>query len=161
MKKLLPILTACVLFASHSNAQIIDTTQCSKIVETSDRFSNERTFSTPYGTPCSLEKVIGNKTAYYLLLKSGGSTISVFKKGVKLILSNNQVVSFPNEDIDQKVSENGEIEYSAFVIITPAVLSLLKKYNISGWKLYVYEGWQDDATASILRAQINCLSSQK
>jgi hypothetical protein len=75
-----------------------------------------------------------------------------------LILTNGQKVSFPDADIDDKVSDNGGFEYSIFLTVNPDKLALFKKYGIKKWQLYVYDNDQPIEDAEAIRLALNCIS---
>ena len=93
--KLFLIILAC-FFTSKSYAQVADSSFCNRITKEYDEFENETTFRTPILKSCSLSKHISKKgTFYYLSLTAKGRTPNFNIKGVKIILSNNQIISFP------------------------------------------------------------------
>ena len=108
-----------------------------------------------------MHKVVTAKNvSVYLSLISTGATVNTGIKGVKVILSNDQVLSFPNQTIDVDVSDNG-YEYTAFITLTKENLALLKKYTVVKWKLYIYEGSQDPTDAEAFRIMVNCMDGMK
>ena len=161
MKKITTILLLSLLVSSATHAQITDSSFCDLIGNSYDEFNKETTFNTPVQKECVLTKVVSKKSAvYYLSLTADGSTVNVNIKGVKIILSNKQVLSSPSEEIDVKVSDNG-YTYSAFIRLQPDKLSLLKKFKINKWQLYVYDSEQSEADAEAFRNMVNCIVGLK
>jgi hypothetical protein len=152
------------LFSIKSDlySQISDSTLCSEIERKYDEFEKETTIQTPIGgIDCGLIKVISKRgTTYYLSLTAPGSTANVGIKGVKIILSNKQILSFPAAKIDVDVS-NGSYSYSAFITLPQDKLMLLKKFRVLKWKLYIYENEQLDTQAERFRNYVNCIISKK
>ena len=161
MKKYFFILIL-LLSLSKVRSQITDSSYCEQIENVVDEFDGHKTYRTPLSKKCAIEKVIQKGVAtYYLSLRSLGVSVSVHEKGVKIILSNKQILSFPNERIDVEVDEKGGFDYSAFIILTSANIQLLKKYKILKWRLYIYDDFQYEEEAEALRNMINCMSNLK
>lgn len=143
--------------------QITDSTfdfgDCVDIVKDYNEFEQTTTYYTPLLRKCGLTKVIDKKrTTYYLSLSAEGSTLNIGEIGVKIILSNNQIISFPNAKIDVDVPSNGSgWRYSAFINVLPDKLQLLKKYKIIKWQLFIYNGSQDDYDAAEFIKLVNCI----
>lgn len=162
MKKIF-ILISLLYLNYNANSQITDTALCDRIEKTYDEFEKETTFRTPslISFNCSFLKVISKTdTRYYLSLEAKGSTLNIAERGVKIILSNNQILSFPESKIDVDVS-SGEYEYSAFIRISSEKLAILKKNKILKWKLYIYDNEQDDGDAELFRNWLNCMTTMK
>ena len=159
MKKLLFFFLTTITF--HVYAQN-DSAACSQITENYNEFESETTYRTPLSKNCSLTKIVkAKKVIYYLYLKATGYSASFAEKGVKIILSDKQILSFPDEEIDLKIDEDGSrYVYSAFIRLPIEKINLLKKYGVVKWKLYVYEsGYSEDETTEFM-AQVNCLSNK-
>lgn len=162
MKQIL-ILILCIS-QNVVKAQIVDSTfdfgECNDIIKGYDEFDQTTTYYTPLSNNCGLTKVIDKKkVTYYLSLYAKGSTLNTGEIGVKIILSNNQIISFPNAKIDVDIPRNGSgWNYSTFITILPDKLQLLKKFKILKWKLYIYDESQDDYIAEVFRKRVNCIA---
>ena len=156
MKKLFQLIFITISVNTYAQ---IDSTICCKINKTQNEFDKQIVFETPLLRNCSLIKVISeknNQTAYYLSLSATGLTFNVNTKGVKIILSNGQIVSFPAEKIEVSLNDNG-YNYSCFIQLTKDKIEILKKFKIKKWQLYIYENEQDEIEAEEIRIMLNCL----
>lgn len=162
MKQIL-ILIFCIS-QNVAKAQIVDSTfdfgECNDIMKEYDEFDQTTTYYTPLSKNCHLTKVIDKKkVTYYLSLNAEGSKLNSGEIGVKIILSNDQIISFPNERIKVDVPHNGSgWNYSTFITILPDKLQLFKKHKIMRWKLYIYSESQSDYEAEEFRKLVNCLA---
>src|SRR5258708_4868235 len=103
MKQLL--IFAMCLVNSAAFAQIKDSAVCDRIEMQYNEFKKETTLFTP-ALNCSLMKVItGKRAEYYLSLHAEGASVVIDGKGAKIKLSNGQILSFPGEAIDVKLSD--------------------------------------------------------
>lgn len=136
---------------------------CNQITKEYNEFDQTTTFRTPLLKSCFLDKVISkNKAVFYLSLYANGYTINLGEKGVKIILSNKQIISFPNEKIEVDISEGGNgYRYSAFITIPPDKMPLFKKYKITKWQLFIYAESQSDFDAEAFRNMVNCMAGLK
>ena len=101
--------------------------------------------------------VIGSKEQYYLSLDTRGATLTVDKKGVKIILSNGQALDFPDAEISVDVAGGTGYTYSAFIAIDQATISLLQKYAVVKWRVYIYDGDQSKEHGAEFLEALNCL----
>lgn len=156
MKQLLIIF----LLGAQLIARAQDTT-CSNITRTYDEFEKQTTLQTPILKNCGLTKVISEKGAtYYLSLNAKGSMPSIGQAGVKVILSYNQMLSFPTAEIDIAVAESG-YEYSAFIPLNADQLETLTKFKVLKWRLYVFDQDQSSEDGWRFKDQVNCLVKMK
>ena len=156
--KNISLLTFFLLLSVITKCQISDSTACDRLEKKYDEFEKETSFHTPILLYTYFEKVISKTaTSYYLSLYSKGKTISSATKGVKIILSNNQILSFPTEKISLDASRVDGYSYRAFIKLDAATLQLIKKYQIRKWRLYIYDNEQTTEEAELFRNMINCI----
>lgn len=160
MKQLL-IIFLCVINLSGFT-QSLDSLDCGHIEREYDEFEKETTLRTPLLKNCSLTKVISKSgTRYYLSVYAPGATVNVGEGGVKIILSNDQILSFPSEKISVDVTSVGGYSYSAFIPINQATLQLLQKYQVLKWKLYIYDNSQNSKDATEFMEAVSCIVKMK
>ena len=150
-----------LLLSVPALSQISDTSICSTITREYNEFDKEITLRTSLLKNCSLTKIINTKGAvYYLSLEATGSTAKVKVKGVKIILSNRQTLSFASEKIDVDVSDDG-YKYSAFIRLTADKLVLFKKYGVLKWQLFIFDEEQSENDMNDFKSLVNCIVSMK
>lgn len=105
-----------------------------------DKYEDQTTFRTEYnGFIGGIKYLENGKVTYYLSLRCKGSTVSVNVKGVKVLLQNKQVLNFPNAEVDIEVDDEGGYEYSAFIPLNESQAKLLSIFEITDFRLYIYD----------------------
>lgn len=149
------ILLLCSLFYGlNSIAQ--DSSLNRKITKTHDDFNNTTTYITPMRNDCVILKhVKGKVVSYTLALTSYGSSVVVDGEGVKIILSNGKMLSYPKEKIKVDVGGNAGYIYRAFINLHAKDFETLKKEKIIKWQLYIFNNQQSDNIAEDIKAMAN------
>ena len=139
MKKIFIVIL--ILLLSRSAFSQTDTSLCTCIEREVDKFDNSITLS--ISGECkgdfSFTKVTKGKVVrYYFYASIYDSYITVFKKGVSMIFSDGSKKNYPDAEIEDKVTDDGKIEYSCFIDITKDI-EQFKKKNITDFKMYVFK----------------------
>lgn len=144
------LLLILILFTSIAKAQVADSALCSKIEYKFDKFSGEKTYSTPglsknsYGR-LGLSNIVFIKTIqksisrYYLSLRTIGITPLGNEYGVSLILKNGKKLKKPTAIVSTTVNSDGDYERSSFITLTQTDLIILRKSPITDFQLYIDE----------------------
>ncbi len=119
----------------------IDSNYYNKFITSSyDKFTGDTTYSTIEEGGIRYIKVKNKGTVIYYLSVYSNTGSSIYTgKGVSLILSNGQIISFPSEEVDY--SYIGSNFYSkCFIRLSEENIQLLKLNGIKYYKLYIIEG---------------------
>ncbi len=131
---------------------------CDDITVKKDKFNGEISYTTPIRKGINFIKIEKDgKTSIYMSILQFGSTLSVGKKGLILLLENGARISRPNAEIDVDAADNG-YRYSAFIQLTSSEINLLKKYRVTDDRLYIYDGTINKEAGSLIKAYINCIA---
>jgi hypothetical protein len=132
---------------------------CRNIEIRADKFTGDTTFMTPAASGFSFIKVKKGKTStIYLNKNEPGSTLNVGKKGVILLLENNQRIEKPEAKLDVRLSSIGSSYiYTAFLELTDADIKLLTENTITDSRLYIYDGRVSEADGKKIIEFLKCL----
>ncbi len=126
---------------------------CNQIIIENDKFDGSNKKYSPLLEDVSFMKTNGQ---IYLSLKTTGSTPVVNSKGVIILLSNKQKINKPNAKVNVEVNNRGKYEYSSFITLTKTDIDLLSKYDITDFKLYIFEN-QNNLYGEKYRRFLKCL----
>lgn len=116
---------------------------CKDIEEKKDKFTSEITYNSPLNYGISvIKKIKENVTDLYLYIEVNGSSASVDKQGVVLLLENGLKIERPTEKINVRVYSNkytSGYTYSAIVHPDTNELKLLTQFKITDVRLYIYD----------------------
>lgn len=111
---------------------------CKKIKVKVDKFNGETEYSTPILKQICFYKIIKNgESIVYMRISTIGSTPST-GEGVTLLLENGVKIE-KNIETSVDVNNYAQFEHSAFFILTKDEIELLKKYNITDTRLYIFD----------------------
>ena len=102
-----------------------------------DKFDKDTTYETPFDQIKFIKTIKNNKTTIYMSISTIGSIYAMGKK-VLILLDNGEIIE-KTDDIDIRVNNNGDYEYSTFIRLSNLDINLLKKYNITDTKLYIFD----------------------
>ena len=139
MKKLLLILL-CLPFIGFGQDNADDYCRC--ISKEIDKFDDIITYRSPFSSSISFTKIIDKNTnseSTYIYISVVGYTVNTSIKGVKILLENNQKLSWPEADVDVDVNYNAEYVYSSFIKLNKNEISKLKENHITDVRLYIYD----------------------
>ena len=157
MKKLLLILLCLPMigFGQDSSSDY-----CNRVIKDIDKFDDEITYYSPLQYPIKFRKVIESKNnteKIYLSISVIGYTANAFIKGVKVLLDNGKKLSWPDANIDSRVTDNAEFEYSCFIEINDEEIELLSNNLITDVRLYVYD--KEIKSSSKYKEFLNCVKN--
>jgi hypothetical protein len=137
---------------------------CSKVERQVDDFTGEITISSPRITGGKLSPIIiykyvkkGKPTLYYLGLRTYGSTVNVYEKGVT-ILFDDGTKWYKQSKIDVQADNNG-FEYSAFILLNASDLLTFTTKKIKKFRLYIYDGAINTSDADKFNLFIKCVKT--
>jgi hypothetical protein len=160
-------------FPFLTNYMETDEQLCTKIEKKVDDFTNQITWYSPhiYASnilPVDFTKIsTSSTTLIYLMLCSYGSSVSVGKKGVIVLFtdetkweSNSDVKCEVNEYRDlSRIGRNGDFEYSTAIRLNENDIELFRTKLIKKFRLYAYDNEIDEMTAIKLQKFLNCMIS--
>ena len=137
---------------------------CKWITKEKDKFSDEITYTSPIGSfsgiePVRIMRVVEDSLDFtYLSLSVNGEIIEYDGKGVTILLDNGDKMSWDDTkiDIDYDV-DNYNYEYSCFISLNREEIELLKKHNITDYKLYIFEKRISSKKGKKYRSYIECI----
>ena len=113
---------------------------CKDIEVSKDKFDGKITHNTPYSEGISFIKVIDKNVEHiYISVREPGSTPNVGKKGLILLLKNDQRIDRPEAKIDVDVSGKNYV-YSTFIELNDNEVDLIIENPITDNRLYIYDG---------------------
>jgi hypothetical protein len=99
----------------------------------------------------------GKPTLYYLGLRTYGSTVNVYEKGVT-ILFDDGTKWYKQSKIDVQADNNG-FEYSAFILLNASDLLTFTTKKIKKFRLYIYDGAINTSDADKFNLFIKCVKT--
>lgn len=134
-------------------------TTCKDIVRSFDRFEDKKSFKSPEKYFIRFIKIITIKdTIYGLSLEANGTTALVGKEGVIMILSDSSKMKFPDTKIKVKYNSlTNRYDYLAMILLTRQDIEILSRLYISAFRLYIFEGTNNDKLGMIARDHLNCI----
>lgn len=112
----------------------------SKISRDVDDFTGEVKIGSPLLDKVRVVKIINKGISeYYLILRTSGSTLNVSKKGVIILFEDGSKLQKPELKVNASSSSGYGWEYSAYLKLTQNDIEILKKKNISKFRLYIYD----------------------
>lgn len=128
---------------------------CNEISQSIDKFSGKITYSSPVLDQIVVLKVVdADKVNIYMSVNAYGSTISLAKKGVVLLLSDGTKIDKSDEDITVEVSGSG-YRYSSFFQLTRQDVERLTNVAVTDVRLYIYDS--SIANGEEVKEYIKCL----
>lgn len=160
MKKLTILFLSIICLGQFSFSQEIDTKKYCKQIKTQvDKFEGETKYTTPLLKQISFIKIIhGENELNYMMISTIGLTPAT-GEGVILLLENGEKVIFNNVKTEVNVNSSAQFEHSAFITLTKDNIELLKKYNITDARLYIFDMKIKDPIQ--YRAYLMCLDEMK
>jgi len=114
---------------------------CKGIKTTIDKFDGEKTIRSDYSEGISFTKFISKGTfRTYISVRGFGSTISIGKKGLILLLKNGKKIVRADAEIEISVGTGDSYNYSAFTELTNEEIDLIINNPITDKRLYIYDG---------------------
>lgn len=143
-------------FEILSDLDLPDDYYCKYIKTTTDKFTGDITSRSVISEGITLMKVTKDDSSkIYMSIKEYGSTLTVGKEGLILLLENGQKISRPNAKVDVEANKNG-YTYSVFIELTEPEIQLIMGNNITDNRLYIYDGQIKDGAK--LSAYLECLT---
>lgn len=131
---------------------------CDEIEITTDKYSDEKKISSPDLNDISfIKSAIKGKSYQYVSIYTYGSIPVVNEKGLVVLFKSGKKIIRPNEKVSVDVSSRTGTSYSYHVFFTPTIneIQLLKKEEIVGVKLYIFEN--DISEGERLKQYANCV----
>lgn len=168
MKKYLLFLLS-ILFAPVVLAQVdekipdewIKERYCGEITETIDKFTGETKYMARISLTTIHKVVKGTSKKIYLSLATIGSTPSKGKGVIILLEGGKKITKEISTDVDVvTLGEYAEYQHSAFIPLASTDIDLLKKYNITDYRLYIFDQEVAPRSADKIRAIMMCLDEK-
>ena len=156
MKKILLVLI-CSLIALNSFSQ--QSKYCKKIKMKVDKFDNDTTYTSPIGGTMGWITFVKKADITFMSLRTFGKTISVFKKGVIVLLEDGNKIKKPFAEINSEAVSKGYV-YSSFFKLNDEDIELLIASPITDYRLYIYEGKPVKKNSRVYQEILKCLKNK-
>ncbi|MUH38259.1 hypothetical protein D9O36_20615 [Zobellia amurskyensis] len=133
---------------------------CQKLKSEKDKYSSKTTISTPYQFEYSISKIQEDgKAIIYLILQSYGTTLNAGKKGLKILLSDDTVITKPEVEIKYKSASGTKgWTYSCIFPLHEEDITSLTSKTITDYSLYIYDREMKKSNALELREYLKCMT---
>ena len=136
---------------------------CNKLESKKDDFTGETKIQNPISLTTKeyiYKNINQSDTSYYLSFETTGVGEPIVDgKGVIILFENGSKLEKPNEVIDVKVGQKDYV-YSCFIRLTKQDLELLRKNNISKYRLYIFDAKLSQYESIRLQNYIDCIISK-
>ena len=128
-----------------------------------DEFTGVKKFSSPLSSSMEISSVIiykdinKGKATFYLSLRAYGSTVSVNGNGAIILFTDGTKWS-KNIKIDVEAEDKG-FEYSTFIPLTLADLTILSTKKIKKFRLYIYDEELNPFEADKFKVYVKCIKT--
>lgn len=133
---------------------------CNKLESKKDDFTGETKIQNPISLTTKeyiYKNINQSDTTYYLSFETTGVGEPIVDgKGVIILFENGSKLEKPNEEIDVKVGQKDYV-YSCFIKLTKQDLDLLRKNNISKYRLYIFDAKLSQYESIRLQNYIDCI----
>ena len=158
MKRLTLLLIPFITLTQVTFTQKLTTEKyCKNIKIEVDKFTGETRYRTPLLKQIHFIKYIKNgEEKTYMMISTIGSTPAT-GKGVILLLENGEKIT-KNIETNVSVNTNAQFEHTAFFSLNKNDIELLKKYNVTDTRLYIFD--MEIIKPIQYRAYIICLENK-